>query len=100
CEAGVPQGVNISNRSFVVDTVVGGVVAWCTFGAGGPNGGSGAPDAHMFRLENGKIRYVHTITHLLQSSFRGGGAPPAAPAGGGGRAGAAPAAPAQGQPAR
>ena len=79
CEAGVPERVNIANRRFVVDEVVGGVVAWCTFGAGGPNGGSGAPDAHMFRLENGKIRYVHTITHLKQSSFRGngGGAPPA-----------------------
>jgi hypothetical protein len=70
CEAGVPSGVNIANRHFVVDPVEGAVVAWCTFGAGGPNGGSGAPDAHLFRLENGKLRYVHTITHLKQSNFR------------------------------
>ena len=46
---------------------------YCTFGAGGPNGGSGAPDTHLFRVENGKLRYVHTLTHLLQANFRGGG---------------------------
>jgi hypothetical protein len=71
CEAGMPAGVNIANRQFVVDEVTGSVVVWCTFGAGGPNGGSGAPDTHLFRVENGKLRYVHTLTHLLQSSFRG-----------------------------
>jgi hypothetical protein len=75
CEVGVPSGVNIANRRFVVDEVIGSVVAFCTFGAGGPNGGSGSPDTHLFRVENGKLRYVHTLTHLLQSAFRGGGAP-------------------------
>ena len=99
CEAGVPSGVNIANRHFVVDTVLGSVVAWCTFGAGGATS-SGAPDAHMFRLENGKLRYVHTITHLKQSNFRGGGG---APGGGPPAAGARPApggtqGPAQPQP--
>jgi hypothetical protein len=73
CEVGVPSGVNIANRRFVVDDVIGSVVAFCTFGAGGPAGGSGSPDTHLFRVENGKLRYVHTLTHLLQSSFRGGG---------------------------
>jgi hypothetical protein len=71
CEAGVPPNVNIANRRFVVDEVTNSVVVFCTFGAGGPNGGSGAPDTHLFRVENGKLRYVHTLTHLLQSSFRG-----------------------------
>ena len=75
CEVGVPSGVNIANRRFVVDEVIGSVVAFCTFGAGGPNGGSGSPDTHLFRVENGKLRYVHTLTHLLQSAFRGGPAP-------------------------
>jgi hypothetical protein len=74
CEVGVPSGVNIANRRFVVDEVVGSVVVYCTFGASGPNGGSGAPDTHLFRVEKGKLRYVHTLTHLLQSAFRGGGA--------------------------
>jgi len=71
CEVGVPAGVNISNRRFIVDEVLGTVAVYCTFGAGGPNGGSGAPDTHLFRVENGKLRYVHTLTHMLQSSFRG-----------------------------
>jgi hypothetical protein len=79
CDVGVPSGVNIANRRFVVDPTTGSVVVFCTFGAGGPNGGSGAPDTHLFRIENGKLRYVHTLTHLLQSAFRGG-------AGGGGGA--------------
>lgn len=70
CEVGVPAGVNIANRRFVVDEVLGTVAVYCTFGAGGPNGGSGAPDIHLFRVENGKLRYVHTVTHLLQSAFR------------------------------
>jgi hypothetical protein len=70
CDVGVPSGVNISNRRFIVDETTGSVVVFCTFGAGG----SGAPDTHLVRVENGKLRYVHTITHLLQSAFRGGGA--------------------------
>lgn len=73
CEVGVPSGVNIANRRFVVDEVIGAVVAFCTFGAGSPGGGSGAPDTHLFRVENGKLRYAHTLTHLLQANFQGGG---------------------------
>jgi len=76
CEVGVPGGVNIANRRFVVDEVLGTVSAYCTFGAGGPAGGSGAADSHLFRVENGKLRYVHTLTHLLQSNFKGGGKTP------------------------
>lgn len=73
CQVGVPSGVNIANRHFVVDETIGAVVAFCTFGAGGPNGGSGAPDTHLFRVENGKLRYVHTLTHLLQANGPGRG---------------------------
>jgi hypothetical protein len=94
CDVGVPSGVNIANRRFIVDDTIGSVVVFCTFGAGSPGGGSGAPDTHLFRVENGKLRYVHTLTHLLQSSFRGGGAGRAGGAGqggtGAGRAGAPP----------
>ena len=106
CDVGVPSGVNISNRRFVVDSTIGAVVAFCTFGAGNPNGGSGSPDTHLFRVESGKLRYVHTLTHLLQSNFRGGGgqrggaaAPGGARGGAAGGAGGAggPAAPARGQ---
>src|SRR5262245_34299591 len=87
CDVGVPSGVNISNRRFVVDPAIGSVVVFCTFGAGNPNGGSGAPDTHLFRVENGKLRYVHTLTHLLQANFRGGGGGQRGGAGGTGGAG-------------
>ncbi len=72
CDVGVPSGVNIVNRRFVVDETIGSVVVFCTFGAGSATGSSGAPDSHLFRVENGKLRYVHTLTHLLQANFRGG----------------------------
>jgi hypothetical protein len=73
-EVGVPSGVNIVNRRFVVDEVIGSVVVYCTFGAGGPTRARRARHAPL-PVENGKLRYVHTLTHLLQSAFRGGGAP-------------------------
>jgi hypothetical protein len=70
CESGVPGGVNISNRRFVVDEVMGTVLVFCTFGPGGAGGGSGSPDSHLFRVESGKLRYAHTLTHLLQASYK------------------------------
>jgi hypothetical protein len=58
CAVGVPAGVNIVARRFVVDEATGSVVAFCTFGVGG------LPDSHLFRVEKGKLRYVHTLTHV------------------------------------
>ncbi len=76
CQVGVPSGVNISNRHFVVDETIGAVVAFCTFGAApGAGGREPAPDTHLFRVENGKLRFVHTLTHLLQANGPGRGAP-------------------------
>jgi hypothetical protein len=79
CDVGVPAGVNIANRRFVVDEATGSVVVFCTFGAGSPTGGSGAPDSHLFRVEEGKLRYVHTLTHLRQADFKGKLPPGSAP---------------------
>ena len=58
CTVGVPAGVNIVARRFIVDENIGAVVAFCTFGVGG------LPDTHLFRLEKGKLRFVHTLTHV------------------------------------
>ena len=94
CDVGVPSGVNIANRRFIVDETIGSVQVFCTFGAGTAAGGSGAPDSHLFRVENGKLKSVHTLTPRLQATFRGGGA---GRTGGAGRgaAGGAPAAASQ-----
>lgn len=56
CDVGVPSGMNIGERRFVVDEAMGAVVAFVRFG---PNR---IPDTHLFRLVDGKIRYVHTLT--------------------------------------
>jgi len=58
CQVGVPSGVNIVARRFLVDETIGAVVAFCTFGVGG------LPDTHLFRVEKGKLRFVHTLTHV------------------------------------
>jgi hypothetical protein len=58
CQVGVPSGVNIVARRFIVDEAMGAVVAFCTFGVGG------LPDTHLFRVEKGKLRFVHTLTHV------------------------------------
>ena len=56
CNVGVPSGVKLVDRRYVVDEALGSVTVLLTFGA------NGLPDAHTFRVEKGKIRYVHTIT--------------------------------------
>ena len=58
CQVGVPSGVNIVARRFIVDETIGAVVAFCRFGV------NGLPDTHLFRVEKGKLRYVHTLTHV------------------------------------
>ncbi|KAF2106851.1 hypothetical protein BDV96DRAFT_617218 [Lophiotrema nucula] len=57
CNVGVPSGVPIGNRRYVVDETFGAVDVLVDFG------NSKWPDSHEFRIVNGKIRYVHTMTH-------------------------------------
>jgi hypothetical protein len=60
CDLGFPEGKDklpILKRSYVVDVDMGTVNIFCRFG-----NPPGAPDSHTFRLVNGKIRYVHTLT--------------------------------------
>ncbi|MGH9738673.1 MAG: hypothetical protein ACRD4X_08810 [Candidatus Acidiferrales bacterium] len=58
CAVGVPGGVNIVARRFIVDETIGSVQVFCRFSVGG------IPDSHLFRIEHGKLRYVHTLTHV------------------------------------
>jgi hypothetical protein len=58
CDIGFPEDkLPIVNRSYVVDVEMGTVNIYCRFG-----NPPGAPDSHTFRLVNGKLRYVHTLT--------------------------------------
>jgi hypothetical protein len=59
CEVGIPPGVlYIVNRDYVVDEDLGVINVFCRFG----NSTTGMPDSHTFRLVNGKISNVHTIS--------------------------------------
>jgi len=59
CTGGPPLegSLKIVNRRFIVDLDMGTVVGLVDFGEK-----NGWPDTHAFRLENGKVRYVHTLT--------------------------------------
>ncbi|AEO71256.1 eaa67b64-2c49-4edc-8065-80d35f673626 [Thermothielavioides terrestris] len=60
CTVGAPRGGftnRISDRRYVIDPEMGSIDVLCNFAAVG-----GVADSHEFRLEKGKLRYVHTIT--------------------------------------
>jgi len=59
CTGGPPLegSVDIANRRFIVDVDKGTVIGLANFGDE-----NGWPDSHIFRLENGKLRYIHTLT--------------------------------------
>jgi hypothetical protein len=60
CTVGAPKGGSTSrnsNRRYVIDDTLGSCDVLLVFSAVG-----GVADSHEFRLENGKLRFVHTIT--------------------------------------
>ncbi|KAI1341754.1 hypothetical protein F5Y15DRAFT_430954 [Xylariaceae sp. FL0016] len=70
CKPGIPtnnsQAPN-SHRRYVIDEAYGSVNVMCIF-----EHLKNAPDSHEFRLENGKLRYVHTITLADSGTTRPG----------------------------
>jgi hypothetical protein len=60
CNVGVPSGVPIVDRSYVIDPELGAVAVLSHFG------NDQEPDFHTFRVEHGKIKYVHTITACVK----------------------------------
>jgi len=57
CNVGVPDNVPMTDRRYVIDPVVGSVAVFLRMGE------NKRPDAHVFRVEDGKIRFIHTITN-------------------------------------
>jgi hypothetical protein len=58
CTVGMPKDSNVKiiNRHFLVDVDMGAAVGMVDFREDKRN-----PDVHTFRLENGKLRYVHAL---------------------------------------
>ncbi|RYO83411.1 hypothetical protein DL766_006810 [Monosporascus sp. MC13-8B] len=60
CKVGIPTNNNQapnSHRRYVIDETVGSISVLCIF-----EHLENAPDSHEFRLEKGKVRYIHTMT--------------------------------------
>jgi hypothetical protein len=59
CAVGIPAGVlYIVNRDYIVDEELGVINVFCRFG----NSQTGMPDSHTFRMIDGKLRNVHTLS--------------------------------------
>lgn len=59
CQIPAPLGeMFVNNRTFVVDEEMGTVNVFCRFG----DSKDGMPDSHLFRLVNGRYRWIHTIS--------------------------------------
>ncbi|KAI0161297.1 hypothetical protein GGR57DRAFT_518471 [Xylariaceae sp. FL1272] len=60
CKPGIPTNHNQAPndyRRYVIDETYGSIDVLCIF-----EHLQNAPDSHEFRMENGKLRYIHTIT--------------------------------------
>jgi hypothetical protein len=55
CNVGVPSGMKLTDRRFIADPEIGAVMGFIRWP-------SGVPDSHLFRVESGKLRFVHSLT--------------------------------------
>lgn len=60
CDLGIPSGISLTDRRYVIDETVGACDVMMSF--------TGLPDSHEFRVLNGKLRYVHTLTVMTGST--------------------------------
>lgn len=57
CNVGVPENIEMADRRYVIDEARGAVAVFLKMGE------NARPDAHVFRMEDGKLRYIHTVTN-------------------------------------
>ncbi|KAH7413849.1 hypothetical protein DE146DRAFT_741501 [Phaeosphaeria sp. MPI-PUGE-AT-0046c] len=62
CHLGLPSTIKLVDRRYVVDVEAGVVNIYVGFPGLDRASKEPAPDSHTFRVEKGKIRYVHTIS--------------------------------------
>ncbi|KAI1263554.1 hypothetical protein F5Y18DRAFT_418210 [Xylariaceae sp. FL1019] len=66
--AGMPSGLVVADRRYVIDQEMGVVDIFLGFpGLDRSQGMQPVPDSHMFRVESGKIRYIHTVSSCVQA---------------------------------
>ncbi len=74
CTGGLPSGMVFSSRRLIIDPEIGAAVILSKFTT------NNQPDSHLFRVEKGKIRYVHTLTVCTIPNCGFPGRAPAPPA--------------------
>ncbi|KAH8204466.1 hypothetical protein TruAng_001382 [Truncatella angustata] len=68
CNLGVPTNVHVTNRRYVIDQEYGTVDIFLGFpGLDRSVGQQPMPDSHFFRIEGGKIRYIHTVSSCVNA---------------------------------
>jgi hypothetical protein len=78
--AGLPLGLVVTNRRYVVDQEMGVVDIFLGFpGLDRSQGMAPMPDSHMFRVESGKIRYIHTVSSCVEAGCGMNGVGPPGP---------------------
>ncbi|GAB1317841.1 hypothetical protein MFIFM68171_08051 [Madurella fahalii] len=75
CNVGVIQSYDMPNRRYVIDETVGVASLLLEFGSIG-----NAPDSHKFRVEGGKLRFIHTMTYCEEKPNCGYTIPSGGPA--------------------
>jgi len=64
---GMPSTIVVTDRRYVVDETMGVVNIFLGFpGLDRSQGQDPMPDSHMFRVEKGKIRYIHTVSACVE----------------------------------
>ncbi|KAF1849082.1 uncharacterized protein K460DRAFT_375801 [Cucurbitaria berberidis CBS 394.84] len=76
---GLPEHIPMLSRRYVIDEVMGVVDIFLGFtGLDRTRPKEGTPDSHLFRVEQGKIRYIHTVSACFVDGcgMNGTGIPP------------------------
>ncbi|KUJ13430.1 uncharacterized protein LY89DRAFT_754174 [Mollisia scopiformis] len=68
CYLGLPSTTKVTNRRYIVDETMGVVSMFLGFpGLDRSQGMAPMPDGHTFRVEGGKIKYIHTVSSCVQA---------------------------------
>ncbi|KAF2245855.1 hypothetical protein BU26DRAFT_488555 [Trematosphaeria pertusa] len=62
CDLGLPSTIHVVDRRYVVDVQMGVVNIYVGFPGLDRASSEPTPDSHLFRVEKGKIKYIHTIS--------------------------------------
>ncbi|KAK0717276.1 hypothetical protein B0T26DRAFT_775332 [Lasiosphaeria miniovina] len=68
CDLGLPSTLVVTDRRYVIDEGLGAVDIFLGFpGLDRSVGQQPMPDSHVFRVEGGKIRYIHTVSTCVHA---------------------------------